>query len=178
MKQENKDKAAGFWGEIKAGLKTGFDATKKGLRQAGNAIQNYSDLSVVAIEKKQFESKYKKVCAELGEIVAEKLSSKNASVSASDGDLVPLLKDIASFSKEISRREKIIKAAEKGGAKTEENKSPARKSAPKKPAAKKAASKAVAEKSDAPGKGSAVKKNAPVKKEPVRKPSAKKAAEK
>ena len=60
MKEETKAKASKLWDDIKSGLKTGFVATKKGLTKAGSAIQNYGDLSVVQIEKKQFEMKLKK----------------------------------------------------------------------------------------------------------------------
>ena len=139
MKDETKAKASKFWDDVKSGLKTGFAATKKGLSKAGTAIQNYSDLSVVQIEKKQFESKRKKSYAALGELAAAKLSGKNAQpLTADDQEVAALLSEIASFNKEIAKREKAIKAAEKeSGAKSPSKKTAKKKSPVKKAAAKK-----------------------------------------
>ncbi len=136
MKDETKAKASKIWDDIKSGLKTGFAATKKGLSKAGTAIQNYSDLSVVQIEKKQFESKLKKAYTALGLLTAQKLGGKNAQpLTADDQEISEALKQISLFNKEISKREKILKSAEKDG------KAPA-KSAVKKTSAKKTEKKA------------------------------------
>lgn len=145
MKDETKEKASKLWSDIKSGLKIGFDATKKGLSKAGTAIQNYSDLGVVQIEKKQFESKAKKVYALLGEIVAQKLTAKGAaSIKASDEGVADLLKELADIKKEIAKRDKILKEAEKeAGAAA--SKTGAKKAAPKKAPAKKASTKKSAE---------------------------------
>lgn len=140
MKQETKEKAAKLWDDVKSGLKSGFNATKKGLKSAGSAIQNYSDLSVVAMEKKQFESKRKKDYTALGELVASKLSAKSAKpLSAEDEELSPILKEIASFNREISKREKILKDSEKKDSKADEKKAGAKKSDSKKTASSKGA---------------------------------------
>ena len=129
MTKEQKDKAAKIWDDVKGGLEKGYAASKKGLAKAGVAIQKFSDKSVVAVEKKQLESKRKKSYARLGEIAAKKLSAKNASpISASDEDVAALLKEIAGFNKEIAKCEKQLKEFETDGKKTSE-----------KPAAKKRA---------------------------------------
>jgi len=139
MKDETKEKASKIWNDIKAGLKTGFSVTKKGLSKAGTAIQNYSDLSMVQIEKKQFESKIKKAYASLGEIVVKKLSAKNAApLTAADADISELIKGISSLSKEISKRDKILKAADKeSGTKASAKKATSKKAPAKKSSAKK-----------------------------------------
>lgn len=129
MTKEQKDKAAKIWDDVKGGLEKGYAASKKGLAKAGVAIQKFSDKSVVAVEKKQLESKRKKSYARLGEIAAKKLSAKNASpISASDEDVAALLKEIAGFNKEIAKCEKQLKEFETDGKKSSE-----------KPAAKKRA---------------------------------------
>lgn len=129
MTKEQKDKAAKIWDDVKGGLEKGYAASKKGLAKAGVAIQKFSDKSVVAVEKKQLESKRKKSYARLGEIAAKKLSAKNASpISASDEDVAALLKEIAGFNKEIAKCEKQLKEFESDGKKSSE-----------KPAAKKRA---------------------------------------
>ena len=137
MKNETKEKASKIWNDIKAGLKSGFDVTKKGLSKAGSTIQTYSDLGVVQLEKKQFESKIKKAYTSLGELAATKLTAKNAApLTAADPEVAELLKDIASFEKEVAKRDKILKAAAKD--------SGAKKSAAKKALAKKTTSKTAA----------------------------------
>lgn len=129
MTKEQKDKAAKIWDDVKGGLEKGYAASKKGLAKAGVAIQKFSDKSVVAVEKKQLESKRKKSYARLGEIAAKKLSAKNASpISASNEDVAALLKEIAGFNKEIAKCEKQLKEFETDGKKSSE-----------KPAAKKRA---------------------------------------
>lgn len=131
MNEDTKAKAAKIWEDVKTGLKTGFAVTKKGLSKTGSAIQNYSDLAVVQIEKKQFEVKLKKAYASLGELAVSKLTAKNAAaLTAKDEGVSELLKDVATFKKEISKREKVLKSA------TKESGS--------KPAAKKAAAKKAA----------------------------------
>lgn len=145
MKEETKAKAAKFWKDVKSGLKTGFDVTKKGLSKAGSAIQNYSDLGVVQIEKKQFELKRKKAYEALGRLAYEKLSEKKAvSFASEDQEVKPLLEQIASINKEIAKREKILKAAEKEG--KIPGKSADKKTAAKKAPAKKSVKKTGAEK--------------------------------
>ena len=121
MTKEQKDKAAKIWDDVKGGLEKGYAASKKGLAKAGVAIQKFSDKSVVAVEKKQLESKRKKSYARLGEIAAKKLSAKNASpISASDEDVAALLKEIAGFNKEIAKCEKQLKEFETDGKKSSE----------------------------------------------------------
>ena len=121
MTKEQKDKAAKIWDDVKGGLEKGYAASKKGLAKAGVAIQKFSDKSVVAVEKKQFESKRKKSYARLGEIAAKKLSAKNASpISASDEDVAALLKEIAGFNKEIAKCENQLKEFETDGKKSSE----------------------------------------------------------
>ncbi len=132
MKDETKEKASKFWNDIKAGLKTGFSATKKGLAKAGTAIQNYSDLGMVLAEKKQFESKLKKAYAALGEVAVKKLTAKNAApLTAADEEVAELLKDISALGKEIAKRDKILKAADKSEGAKSEKKAPAKKTAKK-----------------------------------------------
>ena len=121
MTKDQKDKAAKIWDDVKGGLEKGYAASKKGLAKAGVAIQKFSDKSVVAVEKKQLESKRKKSYARLGEIAAKKLSAKNASpISASDEDVAALLKEIAGFNKEIAKCEKQLKEFETDGKKSSE----------------------------------------------------------
>ena len=144
MKEETKAKAAKFWEDTKSVLKTGLDATKKGLSKAGSAIQSYGDLAAVQIEKKNFEAKRKKAYCALGELAFEKLSSKGAVSFTAGAEVKPLIEEIAACNKEIAKRDKVIKAAEKEGkipTVGKDKKAAPKKTAAKKPAAKKAPAK-------------------------------------
>lgn len=146
MKEETKAKAAKLWEDVKSGLKTGLAATKKGLSKTGTAIQSYSDLAMVQIEIKQFESKRKKAFEALGKLAFEEFSEKGA-VSFSAGEEVKaFVEEISACNKEIAKREKVIKAAEKEGKIPTVGKD--KKAAAKKPAAKKAPAKKTAKKAE------------------------------
>ncbi|MDE5580398.1 MAG: hypothetical protein K2I95_03150 [Treponemataceae bacterium] len=138
MTKEQKDKAAKIWGEVKGGLEKGYVASKVGLKKAGAALQKFSDKSVVAVEKKPLEAKRKKTCVHIGEIVAKRLSAKNASpIGSSDEEIAPLLKEVANFDKEIAKREKSLKELEKEGKTSDKQKADASKKTGKKTSAKK-----------------------------------------
>ncbi len=138
MEKEQNSKSAKFWDDVKGGLEKGYAASKVGLKKAGAALQKFSDKSVVAVEKKQFETKRKKACAQIGEIAAKKLSAKNASpIEPSDEEIAPLLKEIAGFDKEIAKREKLLKELEKEVKSSDKEKTDTPKKASKKASAKK-----------------------------------------
>lgn len=137
MKEETKAKAAKIWDNVKAGLKTGFAVTKKGLSKTGSAIQSYSDLAMVQIDIKQAESKRKKAFEALGKLAFETFSKKDA-VSLTAGEEVKALVDeISAYNKDIAKLEKVIKEAEKAG--KIPGKASAKKAASKKTAVKKTA---------------------------------------
>ncbi|MDE7291729.1 MAG: hypothetical protein K2N58_06755 [Treponemataceae bacterium] len=139
MEKEQNSKSAKFWDDVKGGLEKGYAASKVGLKKAGAALQKFSDKSVVAVEKKQLEAKRKKTCVQIGEIVAKRLSAKNASpIGSSDEEIAPLLKEVANFDKEIAKREKSLKELEKEGKTSDKQKADAPKKAGKKTSAKKA----------------------------------------
>lgn len=138
MEKEQNSKSAKFWDDVKGGLEKGYAASKVGLKKAGAALQKFSDKSVVAVEKKQLESKRKKACVQIGEIVAKRLSAKNASpIEPSDEEVAPLLKDVVNLDKEIAKREKLLKELEKEGKSSEKEKTETPKKTGKKASAKK-----------------------------------------
>ena len=138
MEKERNGKSAKFWDDVKGGLEKGYAVSKEGLKKAGAAIQKFSDKSVVSVEKKQFETKRKKSYVRIGEIVAKRLSAKNASpIESTDEEIAPLLKEVADFDKEIAKREKLLKQFEKEGAASEKEKAEAPKKAGRKASAKK-----------------------------------------
>ena len=183
MSEETKGKVNAFMGKVKSFLDRSVVASKKALGVAGDAVQDFSDKSVLRIEKIQLETKVKKQYELLGEYVAKSFASKKtSSVSAKDEKVSSALKEIARLNAEIAKREEALKdesGAKKAASKTQAKTSAAKTTAVAKTSAK-PASKTAAK---APAKKSTVKTEAkaPAKKttaKPVAKTAAKKAASK
>lgn len=104
MKDEFKEKSKNFLNKAKNFFDRGFNASKKAIGVAGEAVQDFSDKSVTTIEIKQLESKVKKQYTDLGEYVASVLSKKEKTVSASDEKVSVLLKEISRLNNEIKTR--------------------------------------------------------------------------
>lgn len=100
-----------FKEKVRDGVGKVVESSKKAIGRAGEAVQDFSDKSVIRIEKHQFESKREAVYVRLGTIVAEKLLSDNsATVSAGEEEIAALLQEIAAFNAEIARREAQLAA--------------------------------------------------------------------
>lgn len=101
--------------ELKEKFKSGMDkfveSSKKALAQAGNAVQDFSDKSVIRIEKHQLESKKDEQLKKLGILAAEKfLNDESAVLSASEEAVVEILQEIRRLNGDISNREDKLKA--------------------------------------------------------------------
>ena len=165
----------------------GVSASKKGIQNAGTAISDFGDKSVLRIEKSQLQSKADKAYAELGKLVFSKLSgSRSAFVTASDEGIADVITTIKTLLANISKHNDAINegkpaevSASKPAAKKTTAKSTAKttaKASTAKPAAKKTATKTSAK---APAKKTAAKTSSP--KAPAKKtakPAAKKTAAK
>ena len=169
MKEETKEKTKNFMDKVKKVFDRGIVASKKALGVAGDAVQDFSDKSVLRIEKMQLESKLKKQYELLGEYASDTFAKKN-SIAASDTKVSAILKEIKRIKAEIKARETALASegavkpsagtAAKTSAKTSVK--PAAKKAAAKPASKKASSaktpaKTTAKKSTAAKKTSAKK---------------------
>lgn len=112
--------------EFKEKVKGGFDKfvlnTKKAFGKAGNAVQDFSDKSVIRIEKKQFESKRATQYEKLGEYVANIfISGEKNSVSSDEEFVVSALSEIKKFNEEIKNREESLAAEAKKSSEEEKN---------------------------------------------------------
>ena len=101
--------------DLKAKFKSGMDkfveSSKKALSQAGNAVQDFSDKSVIRIEKHQLESKKDEQLKKLGTLAAEKfLNDDSAVLSAGEEAVVAILEEIRRLNGDISNREDKLKA--------------------------------------------------------------------
>ena len=99
--------------ELKEKFKQGVDkivtSSKKAIGKAGVAMQDFSDKSVIRIEKHQLETKREAEYIRLGELVAARfLAEPSASVSASEDTVASIIKEISRYNEEIKKREDTL----------------------------------------------------------------------
>ncbi|MCI5645534.1 hypothetical protein [Treponema porcinum] len=101
--------------ELKEKFKQGVDkvvtSSKKAIGKAGVAMQDFSDKSVIRIEKHQLETKREAEYIRLGELVAARFlaePSPSASVSASEDTVASIIKEISRYNEEIKKREETL----------------------------------------------------------------------
>ena len=99
--------------ELKEKFKQGVDkivtSSKKAIGKAGVAMQDFSDKSVICIEKHQLETKLEAEYIRLGELVAARfLVEPSASVSASEDTVASIIKEISRYNEEIKKREETL----------------------------------------------------------------------
>lgn len=83
------------------------EASKKAVTKAGDAIQEFSDKSVLKLDIKKLQSEKKETCAELGNYVF-KFFGDCDSLNKNDETVTNLLEKITTIEKEITRKEKIL----------------------------------------------------------------------
>lgn len=99
----------GFKEKLNEGVDKVVSSAKKAIGKAGVAMQDFSDKSVIRIEKRQFESKREAEYIKLGELVAERFSADaNAAVSASEEAVVAIMTEINHCTEEIKKRENAL----------------------------------------------------------------------
>ena len=99
--------------EFKAKFMDGFDkfvkSSKKAFGKAGSAVQDFSDKSVIRIEKKQYESKRDGLYEKLGKIVADSLiENPSAAIDFSSQEIVSIIEDVKKYTDEIKNREDLL----------------------------------------------------------------------
>lgn len=104
----------GFKEKLNFGVDKVVSSAKKAIGKAGVAMQDFSDKSVIRIEKRQFESKRETAYIKLGSFVAERFSAdENAAVSASEEAVAAIMVEIQHCTEEIKKRDDAL--AEKAG---------------------------------------------------------------
>jgi len=98
---------------IKAYIDRGVEASKKGIKTAGNAISDFGDKSVLQIELSQLKAKLAKEYTSLGEVSYALLTGKTKTVKPTSAKVCDLLPKIAACVKDIKKHEKQIKEMEK-----------------------------------------------------------------
>lgn len=106
MKEETKEKAKSVMAKVKGIFDRGINASKKALGVAGEAVQDFSDKSVLRIEKKQLEGKLKKQYELLGEYACDfYLQKRTSSLSIKDESVARILLEVKRIKAEIETRE-------------------------------------------------------------------------
>ena len=100
-----------FGKKVKDGLEKFVKSSKDVFGKAGEAVQNFSDKSVVRIEKMQFESKREEQYAKLGKLVADSLEKNpDATPDFTGGEIPTILSEIIRMTKEIEVRKLVLES--------------------------------------------------------------------
>ena len=107
------DKIRQYFDKGVAASKTAFDkgmeASKSAITKASSAVQDFSDKSVVRIEKHQFETKKEEQLLALGKKVFEKFSADSAaSIHGGDADIAPIVAEVKHCDEEIAKRDTAL----------------------------------------------------------------------
>ena len=107
-----------FTDQVKGYLDKGVAASKIALDKAGTVVQGLGELGVLKFEHKKLSSDKKKTLQKLGSEVYSLSSVKDVEqISFEDEKISGIIKELKSLDKEISKREKKIKAMEETGKK-------------------------------------------------------------
>lgn len=99
----------GFKEKLNESVDKVVSSAKKAIGKAGVAMQDFSDKSVIRIEKRHFESKRDAEYTKLGGLVAERFSAdETASVAASEEAVAAIIAEIRHCSEEIKKREDAL----------------------------------------------------------------------
>lgn len=103
----------GFWDEAKGWMQKGAEASKNAFEKAGDAVQDFSDKSVLKIEIKKLENKKNELFSQIGEITFNKLKADdNACINGNDIEVVEIIKKITELESEIERKRKELEQKE------------------------------------------------------------------
>lgn len=89
-----------------------FEVSKEAIGKAGNAVQKFSDTSVIKIEIRQFESKLKAQKALLGDVVEKALENNQSQLDLNTEEITAIASEIARIKTEINNRKTLLKPEE------------------------------------------------------------------
>ena len=91
--------------KLKNFISKSSDVTKSAFSKASNAVQKFSDKSVLKIEIKQMESKKEKLFTKIGKHLSSVLSNENVDLmnlqNSNDEKITTLVEEIKTFQAEI-----------------------------------------------------------------------------
>ncbi|MBQ5632579.1 MAG: hypothetical protein IIU99_05685, partial [Treponema sp.] len=89
------------------------EVSKEAIGKAGNAVQKFSDTSVIKIEIRQFESKLKAQKALLGDVVEKALENNQSQLDLNTEEITAIANEIARIKTEINNRQELLKKSSK-----------------------------------------------------------------
>ena len=89
-----------------------FEVSKEAIGKAGNAVQKFSDTSVIKIEIRQFESKLKTQKTLLGDVVEKALENNQTQLDLNTEEITAIANEIARIKKEINNRKALLNQQE------------------------------------------------------------------
>lgn len=95
--------------KLKSFFNKGAEASKNAFEKAGDKVQEFSDKSVVRLEKKQLETKLEQKYAEIGKLIEESASEINLSSEENDGKLKAFLEEVKTLKADITEKEEALK---------------------------------------------------------------------
>lgn len=102
-----------FGSKVKAWFSKGAKASKEAIEKAGDKVQDFTDKSVLKIEKKQLESKRDESYLELGKVIANLMTNGLQLPIENEDDkknVAAIQKEIKSLDKQIAEKDKEINA--------------------------------------------------------------------
>ena len=90
-----------------------FEVSKEAIGKAGNAVQKFSDTSVIKIEIRQFESKLKAQKALLGDVVENALDNNQSQLDLNTEEITTIANEITRIKTEINNRQELLKKSSK-----------------------------------------------------------------
>ena len=89
-----------------------FEVSKEAIGKAGNAVQKFSDTSVIKIEIRQFESKLKTQKTLLGDVVEKALENNQTQLDLNTEEITAIANEIARIKTEINNRKALLNQQE------------------------------------------------------------------
>ena len=99
--------------QVKGVVDKDFEVSKEAIGKAGNAVQKFSDTSVIKIEIRQFESKLKAQKALLGDVVEKALENNQSQLDLNTEEITAIANEIARIKTEINNRQELLKKSSK-----------------------------------------------------------------
>lgn len=103
-----------FKEKFKFGMEKVVESSKKALAQAGSAVQDFSDKSVIRIEIHQLESKRDEQVKLLGNLAMSRFLAEGTQTLSSDEEAVSaILEEVKKLDKDIAEHNEKLKAEKK-----------------------------------------------------------------
>lgn len=95
--------------KLRSFLSKSAEVSKNVLSKAGDAVQEFSDKSVIKIDKMKLENQRTKKISDLGFLVYDILRDSDDSISSETEDVKAIIEEIKNLDKEIAEKDELLK---------------------------------------------------------------------